>query len=121
MVRADWVSVGIHKGLVGQLDEFAEKYGEKYGLRNRQQILDLLAREFLRSPEKFLRPEAKRGEHYILPNRESPKDSLDLHIFDTHIVCNVCNSENCKHVDTAYENKHVRKDLTKYKINLPTK
>jgi len=47
MVRSDWVSVGIPKGLIMQLDQFLETdEAKKIGVSNRQQIITLLLREF---------------------------------------------------------------------------
>jgi len=48
LVRSDWVSIGIPKGLASQLDEFIKSTeGKNIGVTNRQQLISLVIRKFL--------------------------------------------------------------------------
>ena len=61
------------------------------------------------------------GIHFILPNKEDKRLSLDLDITEEKIVCNICNAENCIHVKTLYDDKYVKQQLKNHKIKLPSK
>ncbi len=48
MVREDWVSVGIPRGVIDELDSFLRtEDAKKIGVMNRQQIITLLLRKFI--------------------------------------------------------------------------
>ena len=48
MARSDWISVGISKKIIEELDEFLKtEEAQKIGVSNRQQILSLLLKRFL--------------------------------------------------------------------------
>ena len=48
MARSDWISVGISKKIIEELDEFLKtEEARKMGVSNRQQILSLLLKRFL--------------------------------------------------------------------------
>ena len=84
-------------------------------------IVTKAMRDFM---EKYPIPPEKPS-HFYLPNLKDKKMSFDLDVYEKKIVCNVCTSETCIHIQTLdrdkiakkYLNQHLeKKELRKNKI-----
>jgi len=108
------IDSGLRDELVRWLDTSASK---KLGYHSQAQFATEAVRKLLQE----VTAPAKAGIHFILPNKEDNRLSLDLDIGDDKVLCNICNSESCIHVKTLYDDKYVKQQLKTHKIKLPVR
>jgi len=114
--KTGYTAVQIPTDLLIRLEEFSKTTkAKKIGITNKSQAAKRAAVEFL---EKYEKTEEK-PTRFILPNLEDPEDSLDLDIFENMVICNMCNEESCKHIDTLYKDKYVMMVVINSKLKIP--
>ena len=54
--------------------------------------------------------------HFVLPNMENHRLTLDVDIYSDHVHCNMCDNTKCIHIEILNTDSTVKKYLKKYNI-----
>ena len=110
--------ININAGLKDELVRWLETdQARRLGYQSQAQF----ATEAIRRLLQQMTVESNPSIHFILPNKDDHRLSLDLDILTDKIVCNMCDAENCIHVKTLYDDKYVKQQLKTHKIKLPVR
>jgi len=108
--------VNIDGGLNDTLSKWLEtSEAIKLGYHSKAQFVTEAVREYLtnlqRTEEKFM--------HLYWPNEKDERLTIDVDIYNTKAICNICKSDKCIHIQTLYTDKYIQKQLRKREIKLP--
>ena len=110
-----WAKMSIRKKMKEEVDNFIETDdAKKHGLTNSTQFMDIAIREAL---EKYKK---KRFEHFNftdnvirLIDNHKPQGTpyIEVALKGKNLVCRSCESLNCIHIDEAWKNEGISKQM----------